>query len=377
MAFPNGWGRRCKITIESSEVDATLTDYPVLILVGNLPSEMVDNDGPYPALEGGGDIRFSSDEAGQNQLALDVKSFHLDNAPQYANSAQLFVKIPSLSSSVDTDIWVWWNKAGETQPGVATTYGRNAVWKDTHISVWHLNEDSGSVAVDACGRHDGTFNGTLPNKQWAGLGQGQQLNGTSDYISIPDHADFNQYQDTTLFIIANSNDVGGEWRGCYTKDREQFSAHTVGIWRSSDATGQIHYRVGQNSYQNTNWSTSGFRHLILKWAENGGIARGWVDYVEDWSGGTTASGEPANGTNPIYIGRAYDGGSSEFFSGKVTEARWIQGLLSDDWITTMGNNYTDIANFLTTGSPETPELASQSEKAIHRGIHKGIHKGIS
>ena len=69
MAFPTDWGRRCAIVIQSSKVDANLADFPVLLTKDTLPSEMFDHDGSYPALEGGGDIRFSSDEAGETQLA--------------------------------------------------------------------------------------------------------------------------------------------------------------------------------------------------------------------------------------------------------------------------------------------------------------------
>lgn len=381
MAFPDGWGRRAKMTVQSSQIFGTHTNFPALILAEQLPAEINNSGGSYPALEGGGDIRFSLDKDGQQQLALDIKSFHLDNHPQYPNSAQLFVKFPSgISDVADKDCYVWWNKAEESQPAVTNEFGRNAVWEDVYISCWHLNEASGTTAVDAAGRHDGTYHGTLPDKVWSGLGQGQRFDGdgtSADYISIPDHADFNQYQDTSIELIAKSNDSGGEYRGAYTKDREQFSAHTVGIWRNSAASGEVHFRVGQYTHDDTVWPTSGFQYLHLKWAENGGVAKGWINGVENWSG-VTASGEPANGTNPIYLGRSFDGGSSEWFDGIITEARWAQGLLSDNWIKTQYSNYTDNPSFWVTGSPETPDdLPKFSEKAMHRGIHKGIHRGIS
>ena len=160
MAYPVGWGRKCSLAIQSSQVDSNLSNFPVLLNEDTLPSEMFDADGSYPALNGGGDIRFSSDSAGATQLACEVVSFVTDNDPANG-TAEIYVKIPSVSSSSNTTIYIWYNKAGESQPAASDTYGSQNAWDDNYKIVAHLSEsgdgttseykDSTSNALDGTG----------------------------------------------------------------------------------------------------------------------------------------------------------------------------------------------------------------------------------
>ena len=88
MAFPTGWARKCAITIDSAQVagSGTHSDFPVCLTVGNLPSEMLDKDGSYPAQMGGGDIRFSSDAAGTTTLPCHVLEFITNDTPASASA---------------------------------------------------------------------------------------------------------------------------------------------------------------------------------------------------------------------------------------------------------------------------------------------------
>lgn len=215
MAFPTDWGRKCKLTIPASKVDANLTDSPVLLTEDVLPEEMFDADGDHPALNGGGDLRFSADVAGSTRLACEVVSFVTDNDPANG-SAQIRVKIPSVSSSVNTDIYVWWEKAGETQPPRADTYGSDNAWKNTLKGVYHLEENSGD-AIDSTGNaNDLTPIGTLPNQINAKIGKGQSFDGTNDYyVRGAAYADDFDPGNSPLFTISVwvKHNLGGDYDG--------------------------------------------------------------------------------------------------------------------------------------------------------------------
>src|SRR3989344_9339631 len=73
--------RKVEIVIQASKIDATLTDFPVLLTEDNIPSEACDADGTSPAQNGGGDVRFTSDENGNSMLPLEVVDFITDNNP--------------------------------------------------------------------------------------------------------------------------------------------------------------------------------------------------------------------------------------------------------------------------------------------------------
>tara|TARA_R110002096_G_scaffold416576_2_gene619334 strand:+ start:157158 stop:157517 length:360 start_codon:yes stop_codon:yes gene_type:complete len=107
MAFPTGWGRKQKITIQSSQVSGigSHVDFPLLVTLDHLNSEIVDT-GSNSALNGGGDIRFSSDSAGTVQLACEIVSF-VTNASEPNRKCEIWVKVSSVSTSVNTDIFKW------------------------------------------------------------------------------------------------------------------------------------------------------------------------------------------------------------------------------------------------------------------------------
>ena len=138
MTFPTGWGRKCNLVIQSNQIDATLANFPVLLTKDTLPSEMLDTDGSYPTLSGGGDIRFSSDADGNTQLACEIVTFTIDNNPANGK-AEIWVKVPTVSSGTNTTFYVWYNKDKEAQPIPSSTYGSQNVWND-YITILHLGD---------------------------------------------------------------------------------------------------------------------------------------------------------------------------------------------------------------------------------------------
>jgi len=187
MAFPTNWGRSCKLTIQQDKVPGNLTNFPVLLTEANLPSEMFDTDGLYPALNGGGDIRFSSDAAGITQLACEVVTFTNDSTSE--SKAEIWVKIPSIDSTADTDFYIWYNKAGETQPVESDTFGKHNVWDSNFKFVQHMNQDpSGSspqMIDSTINSNDGISDGTMSSEDLvvAKVGNGVQFDGIDDKIN--------------------------------------------------------------------------------------------------------------------------------------------------------------------------------------------------
>jgi len=190
MAFPDGWLRRCELVIQYGKVGTTLANFPTLITKDTLPSEIFDADGSYPALNGGGDIRFSSDSAGVTQLACEIEQFVTDNDPANGKAA-IWVKVPSVSSSSNTTIYIWYNKSGETQPAENDTYGKENVWDSNYKLVQHMNQDpSGSAPqmIDSTSNDcDGTSAGTMLTEDLvdAQIGKGLDFDGDGDYVDLP------------------------------------------------------------------------------------------------------------------------------------------------------------------------------------------------
>lgn len=120
--------RKHSITIQSSQIPgaSSLVDFPMLITLDHLDSEVVDA-GANSAQNGGGDLIFTSDEAGTTRLSCEIVNFVTDANPANRR-CQVWVKIPSLSATSDTTIYVWYKNAVRTQPASNAAFGSESVW---------------------------------------------------------------------------------------------------------------------------------------------------------------------------------------------------------------------------------------------------------
>jgi len=201
MAFPVEWLHRIPVTIAASHITATLTNF-TLVFDQQYTATLtavdgpLDADGARPMLNGGGDIRFSSDEAGDTQLACDVRAAVTDNTP--ANGRlEVAVKVPSISSSVDTTVYMWWGKTGESQPAVDGTFGQYNAYDANHRAVWPLTEDpttggAGAMTDRTSNQHNGTsLEGTTwPQTSDAPMGRGVDFAGDGGCIKCGTLGDF-------------------------------------------------------------------------------------------------------------------------------------------------------------------------------------------
>ncbi|BDW93352.1 hypothetical protein MACH07_21840 [Flagellimonas marinaquae] len=169
-----GWNRKQPITIQSAQVSGSsdLTNYRVLITLDHLNSEIVDG-GTYSALNGGGDIRFSSDAAGNNPLPIEVVEF-VTSATPANRKCQIWVKVPNVSASSNTTIYIWYNKTGEVQPTPSATYGSQAIWSNYHF----VSHDG---LYDSASDQYLTVNGVPTTGTTPYGGTSWKGNGTTDY----------------------------------------------------------------------------------------------------------------------------------------------------------------------------------------------------
>lgn len=143
------WKVRQKLEIKSSQVDGTLTNFPVLLdetILNNLNFDIWSI-----ALNGGGDLRFSSDVNGNTRLACEVVSFDTG-----AQTAEIYVNVPSISAVIDTPIYIFYGRAGQTQPAAGAAFGRNATWNSDYIFVDHMNNGTDSTGNTSLMAFSGT-----------------------------------------------------------------------------------------------------------------------------------------------------------------------------------------------------------------------------
>jgi len=132
------WYYRKEITIDHSKVDASLTDFTVLI-------KTTDTDLMDDAQDDGDDITFTDDDG--NKLNHEIEYFNGSSGEFVC-----WVKVTSLSSIEDTVLYMYYgNLVCDSQENVAGT------WDDDYVGVWHFNEVSGNALDSTSYGNNGTL----------------------------------------------------------------------------------------------------------------------------------------------------------------------------------------------------------------------------
>jgi hypothetical protein len=129
----SGWSYRKLITINSSQVEVDLMNFPVLVYNAS------DSDLASRAQDDGDDIAFVLYSDNSTQLNHEIELFNGTTGEIVA-----WVNITSLSSTVDTKIWMYYNNSGASSQENMT-----GVWDDNYVGVWHFKEGSGSLVNDS------------------------------------------------------------------------------------------------------------------------------------------------------------------------------------------------------------------------------------
>ncbi len=163
--------KRRTITLESASVATELTNYPAYIYIDDLDKANLRSDGQ--------DIMFFlSDDT--TRLPLEIE-LYIDSGATGVLHA--WVKIPTLATSPDTVLYMYYNDADYTQPPRNKAYGSESVWNDNYIGVWHMGNDPDSSHIK-----DSTSNAWVGTKSSSNSGPAQtdgKIAYAQDYASGP------------------------------------------------------------------------------------------------------------------------------------------------------------------------------------------------
>jgi len=343
---PDGTQYYVEVTIAASEVASTLTDFPVYVDLSDLPAAFFTN-----VQSDGGDIRVTESD-GTTRCPVELVS--IDTG---ASTGELHFLASSLSSSTDTTFRIYYDGGGGlSQPGVATTYGRNAVWSD-YQAVWHLSGDpSGSepTQVDSTGNgYDGTTAGTMtPASGKLGGDTTLTFDGT-EYVSTS--LDFTTIPEASVsawsYKTGTSDGVViGQFDGNYG----------VRIWHDVGGANQsIAFLAGDGGSRTiigtdaTAYTNSTWVHSTLVFDGPNLDLLGYVNGSLDSSDTSTGEGEiedPFSGNFAIGVDNTANPNTD--MEGRIDEVRVRYSVLSADWIAAEYTNQNTPTTFYTIGSQQ-------------------------
>ena len=120
--YDANWTLRKSVTVDSTQVTADLTDFPVLVSI-------TDSDLAAAARADGWDIVFTDDDE-TTKLAHEIERYNPATGELVA-----WVKVPNLTSSTDKVLYMYYGNAT-----AANQQNPDAVWDADFVSVHHLKE---------------------------------------------------------------------------------------------------------------------------------------------------------------------------------------------------------------------------------------------
>ena len=358
----DGWSYRRELTVDNTLIDADLTDFPVLV---KLESSFFD----FTKAQGDGeDIRFTGSDG------TTLLKYEIERWDDVAEKAEVWVKLPAVSSTSDTDFYLYYGN-----PTASDAQDPTNVWDSNFMMVHHLEETSGTHYDSTSSDNDSTIVSVTTQGSATGKigGADEFVRTSSNYVTIGDSGSINLLTYTLeLWFKADDASVatqallgrGEDW----TNDKAQWiielddaqNPDKVQLWYE-EANDNDHYFPSTTSISSGMWyyvaatreQSSGRVIVYLQ----GVSERDVVDATTPWSGPT-----------PVEIGcRRNDGGSpirQDYFGGIIDEVRvsdtprtaaWIKATYhsEDDALLTYGSEET------ITGAPTFSNIAANTTRA--------------
>jgi YD repeat-containing protein len=338
---PSGFGYVRQITIDHRQVANTdQTDFPVLISV-TLPDLAIVGNGGSVQSSNGYDIIFTSDAAGTSQLDHEIDSYN-----PTTGAAGFWVRIPTLSHTTDTPIYMWYGNSAVT----TSQENKPGVWRNGYAAVYHLGNGGTNVsASDSLGASNGTSIG-VSNATGVIGGAGQFAGSSSSYIKLPNSTTLKPTSALTLEGWVNPASIG-TWDHIFALDY-----NSNGSWASptlayalSTPTANPSLEIAVNN-QFTNLAATGslpvnrWTHLVGTY--DGSVMRLYLNGIQD-ANSLNAPGTIGYGTSKeVVIGKATLYASAiEAWNGLLDELRISSVARSADWIATEYNNQNSPSSF--------------------------------
>jgi hypothetical protein len=195
----DGWGQRVPLTLDQTRIDSNLSNFPVLI---HLSERSGINGANLTAV-----FNELGSDANRKKIAVTTADgltecyVEIEKWDTASREAVLWVKVPVVSGSVDTQLYLYYDRDRADNTArvgdVGSAVARN-VWDNGYKLVQHLGESGSGSSSDY---RDSTVNGHhgcggagnasgVPTRVAGKIGDAQRFDGVNDYIQISDHNDF-------------------------------------------------------------------------------------------------------------------------------------------------------------------------------------------
>ena len=212
MGYLGTWSRRLAFYVPASLVDNNVVDFPVRQFIS--ASSGISNS----------DLTRVFNEVGANSLKIAITSdngtsecyVEIEQWDSGSEVANIWFKAPSLSSTVDTLFYLYYDI---TQPdntpyvGVVGSTAARTVWDTNYKMVLHMNQDptggvgsikDSTIQVNNASPQGSMVTGDLVN---GAIGKALNFDGADEYLSVPDIGSLDLTTGATVEVIVNMANI--------------------------------------------------------------------------------------------------------------------------------------------------------------------------
>jgi uncharacterized protein (TIGR02145 family) len=333
----DAWQFRKALTINSSQVAGDLSDFPVLV-------SFTDTDLIGHAQVDGDDFVFIDKEG--NKLSHEIEKYASSTGELIA-----WVKISELSSTVDSDIYLYYGNAG-----ISNQEDVENVWDDDFKLIQHLEETASSTRYDSTrNNNDGTTYNYDDNEATttAKIDGGDYLDGTSDAINYDGLGIIDTYTAEAWIKPEDLYGTGDNATMGFTiMAASRTSTEYYPFWFSVFGTELKFWAFestvnGARLTSDANIATSTWFHVVAT-ASYGTTSKVYVNGVEKLSFINDAD---VSWSEDFTIGDLRPNRNIDFY-GTIDEVRMSDVIRSAEWIETEYNNQNDPTLFFTVQDEE-------------------------
>ncbi|MFW9835236.1 MAG: hypothetical protein ACFFEK_14645, partial [Candidatus Thorarchaeota archaeon] len=337
------------ITLDHTQVVSDLSNFPVLI-------DITDSDLRDNVLSNGNDIAFTIDGS---PVPHEIELFE-----QSSGHLVAWVKVPSLSSSVDTVITMQYG-CENAPPAVGSR-----VW-DEYETVNHLADDPSGIIYDStANNYDGTSFGGMTSGDLVTGVAGNGMNFDFDPITTDNSDMINIGQiytdDWTSFTtsIWVYMDVNRDCRVFSKSPSTNPSQHIITTRIANNTPTNDYPRLnarlrtdisGSNHQSNTTFTLGSWQYLTWMWDATSDTVVGYMNGVPILS--ETHSGNNLYDSDCVFViannNMATDSTYNRFFDGILDEVRLTRSIRSAAWIQTEYSNQVNPSGFYSSIGPQT------------------------
>ncbi|UCE74580.1 MAG: DUF2341 domain-containing protein [Methanomassiliicoccales archaeon] len=346
----DSWLYRKTITIDSSQVESDLSNFPVLI-------STTDLDVKSKARVDGYDIAFTASDG-------KTKYYHeIENYDSATGELTAWVNITSLSSSSDTNIYMYYGYFGNSD-----TYDQASpedTWDSNYVGIWHLAELAGTHYDSTTNSFDGSTYGHISPGVQGKIDSACEFNGSyNNSINIPDDPALEPSSITvecwwsTDVLLPNNND----FLSAISKADDSWNdGYVMGLYRfDGDSFNGFMFFSDFDTWAPAQWDVSNI--AVGSWYYAAGVYDGLTDVARLFINGSVVDIAPGSGN---IVGTTFDLNFGthdwEEWNGKLDEIRISNIVRSDAWLNTTFNTQHNTSTFISIGSEEPTGAQPQHE----------------